>query len=129
MSAWENPYSSPEKFGLKIVGIISDNDDPYSFSLFCVWQHEDGTLYYGEDSGCSCPVPFEDFNSLDDLNRLDDLSGFDEDLDSFLDCKVSNALDADKIALNVKVTRAFNDTVEEKFVAYREGLVEKYGDD
>ena len=26
------------------------------------WRGKDGRVFYGQDSGCSCPSPFEDWN-------------------------------------------------------------------
>lgn len=60
-----NIYYSPEKFGLETVGDI-DFDDDYGFDIFVVWRETaTGRLGYGEDSGCSCPSPFEDFTPED----------------------------------------------------------------
>lgn len=71
---WGTPdvYYQPEHFGLTIVGSISDPDADWSFDEFVVWQHSDGRLFYGSDSGCSCPSPFEDFHSLEDLTEITD---------------------------------------------------------
>lgn len=55
-----NIYSNPEKFGLQVVGDV-DYDDGYEFDMFVVWTDPaTKQLYYSEDSGCSCPSPFED---------------------------------------------------------------------
>ncbi len=63
-----NPYYSPEEFGLEIVGEVIWDDDPYQFDFSVVWEHkETGEYYTARDSGCSCPTPFESFNSLEDL--------------------------------------------------------------
>ena len=63
-------YFQPEKFGLKIIGHIEDPEAYYSFDDLVVWQHEDGRLFYAQDSGCSCPSPFEDFTSLESLTLI-----------------------------------------------------------
>ncbi len=55
----DNPYYHPEKSGLKILWQI-DTGGSYEFDMFVVWQHQDGTLWYDSDAGCSCPTPFED---------------------------------------------------------------------
>lgn len=59
-------YYSPEDHGLKTIGEIEWSDGSYQFDVTVVWQREDGTFVYGEDSGCSCPSPFED-QTPDDL--------------------------------------------------------------
>ncbi len=60
MSSYEiNPYYNPEAVGLEIV-TESDCAGSYEFDMFVVWRHkESGLLFYGTDSGCSCPTPFE----------------------------------------------------------------------
>jgi hypothetical protein len=67
-----NPYNNPEKFGLTRVALLDDPEASYSFGYLVLWKHEDGRLFYAQDSGCSCPSPFEDFNTLEDLTPLVD---------------------------------------------------------
>jgi len=56
-----NLYSSPEKYGLAVVGEIDWSDGCYQFDLTAVYRRDfDGRLVWIEDSGCSCPSPFED---------------------------------------------------------------------
>lgn len=62
-----NVYYSPEEFGLEIVGVADDPDVCYEFSTFVVWQDKAGQLYFADDSGCSCPCPFEDLGTIEDL--------------------------------------------------------------
>lgn len=64
-----NLYYSPEKSGLRPIGQLNDPDADYSFDMLVVWQHEDGRVLYGSDSGCSCPSPFED-QTVDDLTEV-----------------------------------------------------------
>lgn len=73
MSSYEtNPYYSPEATGLAIVGDL-DTGGGYEFDMLVVWQRiEDGALFWGTDSGCSCPSPFEDVDSVDDLTAITD---------------------------------------------------------
>lgn len=76
MSWGDDVYSSPEKYGLEQVAQIDYSSGCYEFDYRVVWRHkETGMLYTAKDAGCSCPSPFESFNSLDDLERfsLDDL--------------------------------------------------------
>ena len=62
-----NAYSSPEKFGLRVVGAVERPDLSWEFDMIVVWQDiETLRLYYAQDSGCSCPSPFED-HGRDDL--------------------------------------------------------------
>lgn len=69
----ENPYYNPEKFDLFIIDSLSLDDEPYQFDYIVVWRHhETMKLYWARDSGCSCPSPFEDYESIDDLEELFD---------------------------------------------------------
>lgn len=65
-----NVYYSPEKWGLTVVGMISDPNASYSFDDLVVWQHEDGRLFYASSAGCSCPTPFEEYDTLEELHAL-----------------------------------------------------------
>jgi hypothetical protein len=52
-------YYDPDKFGLKVLGDIDWSSGLYEFDQTVVWQDEQGQMYYADDSGCSCPSPFE----------------------------------------------------------------------
>ena len=71
-SNWDdNPYYNPEKCGLSLIGSVDDEDASYSFDMVAVWRGPDGNIYAGQDSGCSCPAPFEDVKGLDDLELIE----------------------------------------------------------
>lgn len=71
MGYFEDVYSSPENYGLAIVGEIEWSDESYQFDMTVLWVHgETKILYVGSDSGCSCPSPFEDVHSLEDLTKI-----------------------------------------------------------
>lgn len=72
--SWEhNPYYNPENVGLELIDSVDDYDANYSFDIMAVWRRKsDGSLFYGHDSGCSCPTPFEDVRGLHDLKPLTD---------------------------------------------------------
>lgn len=56
-----NLYFDPARLGYTILGEIEWGEAYYSYDLTVIWQSSDtGKLYYAEDSGCSCPCPFED---------------------------------------------------------------------
>ncbi len=63
-----NIYYSPEDFGLEVVGEFDWSEPDYSFDMLVVWKESRGKYWVGEDSGCSCPSPFED---ITDINELD----------------------------------------------------------
>lgn len=69
----ENVLNSPEACGLELVGVV-DNDpesDDTGFDLdIIVRDIRTGKLFHGSDSGCSCPIPFENVHSLADLRPV-----------------------------------------------------------
>lgn len=64
-----NIYYTPEAFGLTIVAMV-EREPNYDFDMVVVWKDQDGNAYWGQDSGCSCPSPFEDYHTVDSLERL-----------------------------------------------------------
>lgn len=68
---WQyNPYYNPEKCGLEIIKVEGGYHD-YEYDTE-VWFRdvESNAIYYAHDSGCSCPIPFENFKSLNDMTKL-----------------------------------------------------------
>jgi hypothetical protein len=63
-------YSEPKNYKLEIVESLDDLRAFYEFNMIVVWKHEDGRLFWDQDSGCSCHSPFEDYNDVKDLNIL-----------------------------------------------------------
>lgn len=60
MSDWNDQ----EDLGLEFVDEFDKSEPCYSFDLFRVmFDTNRGSYRTGEDSGCSCPSPFEDFRS------------------------------------------------------------------
>jgi hypothetical protein len=50
----------PEDLKVTTISEIDDPDSCYSFDYFWTFQHNaSGRVFYGQDSGCSCPSPFE----------------------------------------------------------------------
>jgi hypothetical protein len=67
-----NIYYNPEDHGLEIVAEI-DFADSYDFDKIVVWKSKDeNKFFWAQDSGCSCPSPFEDYHSVDALEVLND---------------------------------------------------------
>jgi hypothetical protein len=48
-------YYDPAKHSLTPVVEVDASSGAYEFDLFCIWQHDDGTYRWADDSGCSCP--------------------------------------------------------------------------
>lgn len=76
MIAYEsNVYYNPEKWNLKLIGEIEYSDLEYQFDTrIFLSDDENKRIYTARDSGCSCPTPFEDINSLNDLAEIKDIS-------------------------------------------------------
>ncbi|KKK56067.1 hypothetical protein LCGC14_3068230, partial [marine sediment metagenome] len=64
-------YCNPESFGLKVFA-MAEMEMSWEFSMFVVWVDGEGMLFYAEDSGCSCPIPFEDIGHITQLLRIGD---------------------------------------------------------
>ena len=70
MSYRSGPYRHPEHYGLQTVGEIDWDNEHYQFNLTVIWRHKDtGALYLADDSGCSCPSPFERLEN-DDVQEV-----------------------------------------------------------
>lgn len=55
-------YYDPAHFGYELVGMLDQEDMSYEFHMLGLWQRiSDGSLWWAEDWGCSCPAPFEDY--------------------------------------------------------------------
>ena len=69
MSRWDyvNVLSSPELCGLTLIA-CEDIAGSWEFDMFAIWTNG-RSLFWATDSGCSCPMPFEDYNSAEDLTR------------------------------------------------------------
>lgn len=86
MNYENNFYYSPEKSHLEVIKSF-DTGGGYEFDMFVIWKHKDNRLFYAEDSGCSCPTPFQVFNSFEDLNEINkqSFSSFEADFKNY--CK------------------------------------------
>lgn len=64
----DNVYDSPDHYGLELVGDAQWGEANYDFAMTAVWRHKmTGQLYWADDAGCSCPSPFEDFQTVEQL--------------------------------------------------------------
>lgn len=67
-----NVYYHPEHYGLEVIGDIEWDNEAWQFNMTVVWRDQAGNFYYADDSGCSCPSPFEDL-TLERLTRVERL--------------------------------------------------------
>jgi len=68
---YENIYYDPEHFGLEIVAEIEYSSGFYEFDTRVVWKQKSSRkCFTARDSGCSCPIPFEDYHmgNIEPLN-------------------------------------------------------------
>jgi hypothetical protein len=96
-------YDSSENFGLECVGQISW-DSPSWFDLTAVWVDAEGRLYWADDSGCSCPRPFEYVESAEQL-RTGSLQQLAEHLRERLARSAEPGADADIVELLSRADR------------------------
>ena len=67
----KNPYYNPETMGLETIAMLEYSSGNYEFDTLVVWREiATGKLYSMRDSGCSCPVPFEEYDSIDKLDLV-----------------------------------------------------------
>lgn len=68
-------YYSPEKLGMAQVAEL-DTAGAYEFDMVVLWRGHDGKLWAAQDSGCSCPTPFEDHDwpaDFTEVRTMDDV--------------------------------------------------------
>lgn len=86
-----NVWYYPENCGLEVVTSIEE-DLSYEFHILAVWYDpKSKTVLFAEDSGCSCPAPFEDyhFNSIEDHNLESGIAEALAAIDAFGSCPES----------------------------------------
>jgi len=65
-----NLYHDPKGAGVSILAVIEWQNEPYQFDMTLVVRRlTDDALFYLEDKGCSCPLPFED-RTLDNARPI-----------------------------------------------------------
>lgn len=75
-----NVYTDPEDFGLAVLGEIDWSDGCYQFDLTVVFHDLAGIYWYAEDSGCSCPSPFDSVG-LTGITRITSLAQIQQHLE------------------------------------------------
>ena len=67
MSFETNPYYYPDRHGLRRVAQYELSEPSWSFDTLACWVTPSGDFYLGTDSGCSCPIPFENYRGIHDM--------------------------------------------------------------
>lgn len=88
-----NVYYDPAEFGLVSVDVLDEGGLSYEYNTLIVLKHTaTGRVFYAQDSGCSCPTPFENFSfSFEDGQIRTDmteitpasLASFERDVENF----------------------------------------------
>jgi len=66
-----NPSYEPAACGLDIIDQLDEDGLCYEFNTIMAWRDtETGKVYVAQDSGCSCPTPFEGFKKLSELTLI-----------------------------------------------------------
>ena len=76
----KNPYYKPEHFGLELTSVDQHNMS-YEYNTLCFWATKDGRVFTAQDSGCSCPTPFENYEGKtqkDVLQKLEQVGSVDQ---------------------------------------------------
>lgn len=78
MGYGSNFYYNPEMSDLTIVADMEWSEPCYDFDQTVAWKDKEGNLYWASDSGCSCPMPFEDYTEVSQLTTGTKYDLFDE---------------------------------------------------
>lgn len=85
-----NIYDNPEVAGLEKLVELNEPGLHYAYNIFIVVRHiESRRLFFVEDTGCSCPSPFENyyFNSPSEHNirevEAHNFYAFESDVNNF----------------------------------------------
>ena len=92
----------PAQYGVEIVASL-DPEDAYQFhTLLVVKSIETGELYAAFDSGCSCPMPFEDTKFPSDFVHIRELRDLDAQINEHFSTDSDqwkyNFIDSNKLA-------------------------------
>lgn len=70
-------YDNPQVFDLELIRSV-DVAGSYEFDIIAIWKDKDGRYLIGHDTGCSCPVPFENtrVDELVEVKTLADVAAF-----------------------------------------------------
>lgn len=60
--------------GFELIYALEWDNEAYQFNLTGLWKRtSDGTLWMANDSGCSCPTPWENTKELERVFSVDQL--------------------------------------------------------
>lgn len=68
-----NPYYSSDKLKWEVLE-FNEPGLSYEYNALCFWNTGKG-IYWADDSGCSCPTPFERYEGEDAASIIENLGG------------------------------------------------------
>ncbi len=69
---WDSIADYPEKYNARIVEVHDEPDLGYEYNKVILFADlETGKQWFAHDSGCSCPIPFEDVKSEYDMTPFE----------------------------------------------------------
>ena len=103
---WDKPdlYNQPEHFGLQFIGSLQWGEPDWDFNITAVLHDGEDKFYVINDSGCSCPMPFEDFTSLDKVEpktKWEVIAELTERLKHFVEYAYKTDAEKDKATVDV----------------------------
>ena len=79
-------YYDCSKTDLELIDSLDQPDMSYEFHILAAWRDKTtGEIFWSEDSGCSCPSPFEDcyYRGPEDTNLNRSMSELRDAIDNF----------------------------------------------
>ncbi len=83
-----NPFYNPDKLDLDLLS-FDKSSGSYEYDTICFWATKDGLVYTAQDSGCSCPTPFESHDCearedvLASLERVESVQHAESEFDTW----------------------------------------------
>ena len=71
---------------LKMIDEVELSGEPWQFDLVGAWIDPTGTIWLGTDSGCSCPIPWENHLEIDSFTGPLTVEQAQEEATSLWEC-------------------------------------------
>ena len=99
----DNVWYDPEAFGLSVVGSADEPGLSYEFNTFAVWRrNEDGALFCASSIGCSCPTPFEEYESVDNLTACQNVEAVRREAEEWAADDAGRLIEVNKLMRHVR---------------------------
>lgn len=87
MDEMMNPNYGYEKLGWKMISFDEPNMS-YEYNTLCFWITPDNRVFSASDSGCSCPIPFEEYSgrtAVEIEQKLERVGSYEQAISIFVD--------------------------------------------